>query len=301
MIDQIAAEVAKNESLGDYELHSLMTPSTGYDTVATKTLLTLVARQQRERVFVKISSSERLSHFLQEEAENLSTCRALGIQNIPQLLACGSIGGRYFMALKFVPWPRMHSRPSYLDAAMVKTKNWLAVLYDKTREQPVEAADLVRKAERYANPALEFFDLSDCLSMMERLAPRTAIPTFRVHGDFWHGNILVHGEEICVTDFAFSAPGEPPIDCIDLVCDYDPNILLDSRRLRKYSESLPFGNEDLPFFIAYSLIRKIGLKAKRRIELFEELVLRNLESSMDEISEVGVAKRVVRHYGSRLS
>jgi fructosamine-3-kinase len=294
-IHQIAAEVAQNESLSDYELHLLMTPFAGYDMVATKTLISLDSNGRRERIFVKISNSEKLSHFLQNEAESLNACKSLGIECIPRVLACGSIEGRYFLAQSFVPGRTMHSRQSYLNSALAKTKGWLAALYEKTRGPPVEPTELVRRASEYAKFALGVFDLDDCLALMEKLSPQSPIPTFRIHGDFWHGNILLQGEAgICVTDFAFSALGEPPIDSLDLICDYDASIFLEPGRLRTYSQYFPFSADSIQFLHLYALIRKIGLKVDRRRKLYEELLINDFEGSLNEISEVGVAKRFVR-------
>lgn len=300
MLDQIAAAVAENESLSDYELHVLMAPDGGYDKVATKTLLSLVSPQRTERVFVKISNSERLSGLLQNEANSLNACQDLGIEGIPKVLACGSIEDRYFLAQRFMPGSRMHSRPDYLDEAIARTKEWLAALYGKTKGPQVDSGDLIRRTKEHAKLASDFFDLGDCIDLLERLSPRTPIPTFRIHGDFWHGNILVDGTaRVCVTDFAFSAPGEPPIDHLDLISDYDPGIFLDAGRLFHYSGLLSTSTDELLFLHLYAQVRKIGLKVDRRKKLYEELLLNNLESSMNEIREVGVAKRVVRHLGTK--
>jgi len=292
MIDQIAATVAQNESLGDCEVRVLMIPFAGYDNVASKSLINLNARRRSERIFIKISNSQKLSRFLQGEADSLNACAALGIESIPKVLASGMIEGRYFIAERFVPGPKMHSSPSYLNTALSETKDWLAVLYERTRGEPVEPARLIRRAGEYAGLASGFFELGDCLGMMEKLSPQTPIPTHRIHGDFWHGNILLkRGGGVCVTDFAFSAPGEPPIDHLDLVCDYDTNVFLDPKRLRSYVGMFPIKVDELPFLLLYALIRKIGLKVERRKALYEELLLNDLESSMGEISEVGFAKR----------
>jgi fructosamine-3-kinase len=299
LIDQIAAAVAQKGALGDYELHVLTAPLTGYDTMASKVLVTLLARGRREKIFVKISNSERLSPFLQKEAESILACSALGIKGVPRVLAYGSIEGRYFLAQEYVAGTTMHGRPSYLDVAITKTKDWLAALYEKTRGTPVGSAELVRRGREYAKSASDFFDLTDCLALMERLSPHKPIPTFRIHGDFWHRNILLQGEEVYVTDFAFSAPGEPPIDYLNLMCDYDPNIFFDPNRLQNYSKLLPYDNAELLFLHIYALIRKIGLKVERRKMLYDELLINNLESSMNEIREVGVAKQVVRYCEAR--
>lgn len=156
MLEQIAAAVARNESLGEYELHVIMSPFAGYDTVATKTLVSLIARDRSERVFVKISNSERLSRFLQVEAESIDECSALGVKGIPRVLARGSIEGRYFLAQKYVPWSTLHGRLSYLDEAVTKTRGWLASLYEKTRRPLVEPAELIQRARDYAKPAMDF-------------------------------------------------------------------------------------------------------------------------------------------------
>jgi Ser/Thr protein kinase RdoA (MazF antagonist) len=136
---------------------------------------------------------------------------------------------------------------------------------------------------------------------MEKLSPGTQLPTSRVHGDFWHRNILLRGDEVIVTDFAFSSPREPPVDYLDLICDYDASIFLDAKRLQTYSKFLQLGEAEIPFLHLHALIRKIGLKVERRKTLYYELVLNNLESSMNEISEVGIAKRFVRSYEGRQS
>ena len=130
MIEEIAALVAKNEALGGYALRVLMAPGTGYDAAATKALVGLVTRQKEERIFVKISNSESLGGLLQNEAESINACNALGVRGVPRILASGSIGGRYFFAQKYVSGPSMHGRPSYLDAAIANTKDWVAELYD---------------------------------------------------------------------------------------------------------------------------------------------------------------------------
>ncbi|HEV2139117.1 MAG TPA: phosphotransferase [Nitrososphaerales archaeon] len=301
MIDQIAATVAENESLGDYDSHVLTAPTTGYDTVASKWVVNLVSRDRSEKIFVKISNSEGLSVLLQNETESIGAYYSLGMTGIPKVLACGFIEGRYFLAQRFVPGSTMHGRPSYLDVAVAKTKDWLAALYEKTRGPTVESAELIRRAKDYAWHASDFFDLADCLALMEKLSPKNPMPTFRIHGDFWHRNILLQGEEIFVTDFAFSTPGEPPIDYLDLICDYDPNIFLDPERLRNYTKLMPIDGKDLPFLHVYALIRKIGIKAQRRKMLYDELLLSNLEGSMNEIKEVGVAKQAVRYFESRQS
>jgi thiamine kinase-like enzyme len=299
LLEQIAATIAQNESFSNYDLHVLMTPIGGYDRIATKALIKLVAPTRTERVFVKICSSERLSRFLQSEAETLSAYSKLGIDGIPDVLASGSIEGRYYLAQRFVPGRTMHGRTGYLDEAVVRTKDWLTALHEKTQGPPVEADDLVRRARDQARTVSDFFDLGDCLALMERLSPRELIPTFRIHGDFWHRNILIRGQGgIWVTDFAFSAPGEPPTDLLDLISDYDPTVILDPARLMKYSGSLPVDYNAIPFLHLYSLVRKIGLKVDRRRHLHRELLINDLETSVNEISEVGIARRVVRHYKS---
>ena len=299
MIEQIAAVVAQNESIHEYEIHVSTAPLGGYDTVAAKSLVTIVAQGKSERVFVKISNSEKLSYFLQNEAESMDACAAMGIKGIPQILGCGFIEGRYFLAQRYVPGSTLPSRPGYLNTAMAKTKDWLGALGSKTSGHPVESAELVRRAREYAWRASDFFDLADCLGLMERLSPRNPIPTSRIHGDFWHRNILLQREEVYVTDFAFSAPDEPPIDYLDLISDYDSTIFLDAKRLQGFSKLIPIDDSDLLFLHVYAMIRKIGLKTERRKALYDELLLSNLEASMNEISEVGIAKQTVRNYENK--
>jgi fructosamine-3-kinase len=270
----------------------------GYDTVATKSVLSLVGKDRTVKVFVKISNSERLSHYLEVEAEGLSSCSKSGMRGVPQVLARGSIEGRYFLAQRYIPGPTMHGSRRYLDEALIRTRDWLSELYGKTRGSYIEPADLIRRARRYAETASDFFDLTDCVSFLEKLSPGGWVPTYRIHGDFWHRNILLSGDEVYVTDFAFSAAGEPPIDHLDLLSDYDPEIFLNPKQIARYSKDLPLEGNSILFLHLYSLLRKIGLKVERREELYGELLLNNLEGSLNEIREVGVAKRLVRRYES---
>lgn len=294
MIGEIAAQVAENESLGAHEVRVLMAPVAGYDAAATKAIVSLFARDRVEKVFVKISNSEKLGGLLQSEAESINACNALGVRGIPEVLASGSIEGRYFFAQRYIAGPSLHGRPGYLDSALAYAKDWVAELYAKSRGPAVEPAELLRRGRENAERASGFFDLDDCLELMERLSPGVPIPTCRIHGDLWHRNMLLHGKELYVTDFAFSAPAEPPIDLIDLVCDYDPDLFLEPKRVQRYSGSLQVDEAAIPFLHVYALVRKIGLKAERRKLLYDELLLNNLEKSMNEITEVGSAKQFVR-------
>ena len=125
---------------------------------------------------------------------------------------------------------------------------------------------LLKKVEAFCKTTAEYFPVADTIPVMERLAPSCDIPTAWVHGDFWHGNLIIDSRrKLWVTDFAFSAPDEPPIDILDLISDYEPWIFLSPERLKKYI--LPYIPKEINplFLVLYMLNRKMALKVREKV------------------------------------
>ena len=123
------------------------------------------------------------------------------------------------------------------DATYNLAKDWLSSILKSSRET-TRHGEILNRAKSSNAIISEFFPLSESIYHMEKLAPTCEIPTSWVHGDFCHGNLIIDfsNNKMWVTDFAFSAPDEIPIDVLDLVADYNyrPSFLLNSGRLSKY-------------------------------------------------------------------
>jgi len=296
MIEEVIELLASKLGLKEYKSRFFLIESGGYDMVTSKFTIVLTSKGLLQKFFTKISNSVNLSDYLKKESENLSLLNKYGVDGIPEVIANGNIGGRYFLVEKFIEGKRLSSSEP-LNNVYPAAETWLKDLYTKTETSEIEPSELLKRVEEYISSASEFFDFSNLLSLMEKTSPCEPLRSVVIHGDFWHGNMIRNKKgKIFLTDFALSAEREPPIDMIDLLADYDFKDLLDERRLSSHMSSFLPTSTDPVFFTLYSMVRKLAAKVKTRISLYDQYLVKDLDASMMEIREAGILKLLTQIY-----
>ncbi len=296
MIEEVIDLLASKLGLKEYKSRFFLIERGGYDMATSKFTIVLTSRGLSQKFFVKISNSVHLSDYLKKESENLNLLHKYGVNGIPEVIANGKIGERYFLAEKFIEGKRLGSSESF-NNVYTAADAWLKELYIKTESSEIQPDELLKRAEEHISCASEFFDLSNLLLLMEKTSPKEPIGGFMIHGDFWHGNMVrSKSEKIFLTDFALSAEKEPPIDMIDLLADYEFKSLLDRKRLRSYMSPYLPASIDPIFFTLYSMVRKLAAKVKIRLSLYDQYLIKDLDTSMMEIREAGILKLLTHLY-----
>lgn len=293
MIEEIGHMLAEKLELKDFDLQYTLPSFGGYDLVSSKVHIILTSSGNKHDFFLKLANSPALSSILLHEADSIVFLFERGIERIPKITLHGSFSGRYFIVEQYVKGKRMHSAPQYLSYAYERTRGWLQRLYERTLSSSTTPSELLKRAEQHISKCSGVVNLSDSLSSLQGLSVEEEIPLCTIHGDFWHGNMIVdeHGM-VTLTDFAMCSKDEPPVDYIDLVSDYNPSVLLDSSKLSIYRHSL-LSEHNQFFLIVYQLIRKISLKVQARLKLYDELLLEDIYDSLTEIRELAVLKYVL--------
>jgi fructosamine-3-kinase len=288
MIEEIIESLASSLEVKRYSSKFSLLHSGGYDIASTKLVITLSAAGRHERFFVKLSNSGFLSDRLKKEAENLIFLNSCEVGGVPKVVASGYLGDRYFLAERFITGERLPSSTPF-EAIYPAANDWLQNLYGKTETSNIHPKELLKRAEEYASYSSEFFDVNDLLPLMEDICPNEPIAGFMIHGDFWHGNMIMdrYGKLI-LTDFALASKREPPIDMIDLLADYNFQALLDRTKFARYSSSFLPVDTDPSFFILYATIRKLAEKVRARTDLYNQYLIKDLDAAMTEIREAGV-------------
>jgi len=296
MIEEVIELLASKLGLKEYKSRFFLIESGGYDMVTSKFTIVLTSKGLLQKFFTKISNSVNLSDYLKKESEILSLLNKYEVDGIPEVIANGNIGGRYFLVEKFIEGKRLGSSEP-LNNVYPAAETWLKDLYTKTETSEIEPSELLKRVEEYISSASEFFDFSNLLSLMEKTSPCEPLRSVVIHGDFWHGNMIRNKKgKIFLTDFALSAEREPPIDMIDLLADYDFKDLLDERRLSSHMSSFLPTSTDPVFFTLYSMVRKLAAKVKTRISLYDQYLVKDLDASMMEIREAGILKLLTQIY-----
>lgn len=299
MIEEVIELLASKLGLKEYKSRFFLIESGGYDMATSKFTIVLTSRGISEKFFAKISNSVHLSDYLKKESENLSLLNKYEVDGIPEAVASGNIGGRYFLIEKFIEGRRLGSSEP-LNNIYPAAEAWLKRLYNKTETSEIEPSELLKRVEGYISSASEFFDIDNLLSLMEKISPREPIRSFVIHGDFWHGNMIRNKEgRIFLTDFALSAEREPPVDMIDLLADYEFKDLLDEKKPSSSMSTFLPGSIDPVFFALYLMVRKLAAKVKTRIILYDQYLVKDLDSSMLEIREAGILKLLIQLYSKK--
>jgi fructosamine-3-kinase len=299
MIEEVIELLASKLKLKEYKSRFFLIESGGYDMATSKFTIVLTSRGFSEKFFTKISNSVHLSNYLKKESENLSLLNKYEVDGIPEAVASGNIGGRYFLVEKFIEGRRLGSSEQ-LNNIYPAAEAWLKGLYTKTETSKIEPSELLKRVEGYVSCASEFFDIDNLLSLMEKISPQEPLRSFVIHGDFWHGNMIRNKEgKIFLTDFALSAEREPPVDVIDLLADYEFRYLLDEEKLSSCMSTFLTDSTDPVFFALYSMVRKLAAKLETRIILYDQYLVKDLDSSMLEIREAGILKLLIQLYSKK--
>jgi hypothetical protein len=293
VIEAIAQLIAEKLELKNWSSRVLLMPM-GYDLLANKFTIEIKGPNVSKMFIVKVSSSYGLNDLVLQEADNIISLVKLGVKGIPAMILHGILDGRQFVVHEFIVGKKPRSSEGTFDEAYNITKEWLQILCSRTANKPIEPESLITKATSFNSIISEFFPFSESIHLMEKLAPICAIPTSWVHGDFWHGNLIIEpNKKLWVTDFAFSAEGEPPIDVLDLVSDYKPSLFFSPERLSAYTDRfIPKGINPL-FLVHYFLNRKIAMKVKSKKRLYDELLVLNLGEELTRIPEAGILHDVI--------
>lgn len=267
----------------------------GYDLLANKFVITIKSGEKAKKLMVKVSSSCSLKDLIQREANSIDSIVKAGVQGIPETILHGSFDDRYFIAQEFVEGKKPHSSSGTFDAAYQISSPWLSSLLSKTSTKEVDAERLLKKAQNFSKISSEFFPTIDAMFLMEKIAPSTGIPTSWVHGDFWHGNLLIDPNgKLWVTDFAFSAPDEPAIDVLDIISDYEPSIFISQERLMRYTRAFIPKDINPLFLVLYMLNRKMALKVNEKKRLYDELLVLDLSKELANIGEAAILQDLGR-------
>lgn len=295
MIKPITKLIAERLELKEWDTDVLIAPM-GYDPIANKFTLVIKGPDFSRKFIIKVSSSSNLNDLIRQEANSIASLTDMGIQGIPQMILHGMQDGRYFFTQEFISGTRPRSSEGTFDDAYNATREWLGSLSSRTGGKAIDATSLVKRAEAFNSIVSEFFPSSESIDFMEKLAPDSKIPTSWVHGDFCHGNLIIDPmKKLWVTDFAFSASDEPPIDILDLIADYryKPSFFFHQEQLSKYIGFF-IPNEINPLFLLlYFLNRKIAIKVKERKRLYDEILILNLDEEMSKIGEAGFLKELL--------
>jgi hypothetical protein len=285
--------IAERLELKNWSVRILLMPM-GYDLLANKFTLDLKSPSISKKFIVKVSSSANLNDLVLQEAENEASLVRLGVKGIPEMILHDDLDGRHFTVHEFISGNKPHSSDGTFDEAYNIAAEWLHTLHSRTADTPLEAESIVRKAESFNATLSEFFPFSESIHLMEKLAPSCEIPSSWAHGDFWHGNLVIDSyRKLWVTDFAFSAGGEPPIDVLDLVSDYNPSLFFSPERLSAYTEQFIPKEINPLFLVHYFLNRKIALKVKSKKRLYNELLVLNLGEELTRIGEAGILRDII--------
>ena len=295
MIQNVTRLIAEKLALGDKWTSQIMLKPMGYDLLTNKFTIAITSETgQTKKFIVKVSNGHNLNDLVQTEANNIESLLNLRVEGVPPLIAHGLLEGRYFIAQEFIVGRKPHSSKGTFDAAYELASPWLGSLLSKTQGKTIDAETILKRTEQFCKTTSEFFDVMDSTSLMEKLAPKCEIPTYWAHGDFWHGNMLVDMKgKVWVTDYAFSAPEEPPIDVLDFISDYEPWVFLSKEKLGKYTARFVPREINPLFLVLYLLNRKIALKVREKTRLYDELLSLNLSSELASVGEAGILRDII--------
>jgi len=293
MLKEISERVAQNLGFDKYTVGFIIKPMAGYDMFTSKFILTLSNKKVKERFMVKIVNSPAFIHYLQNEARSILRLQNMRIQGIPSIITCGMNDYRYYIVERFISGSRAHASTLAFKEMFGQVKSWILNVQNRTTVGYFDPRLLLSKAVRYSENITEFFDLNDAVYYMERKLPDTTVPLCTVHGDMWHGNILVDSKNIHLVDFALSSEAEPPIDILDFIADYQPSILLNAQALATLCKSLLPPNVDPIFLTFYSLLRRLSIRVTIAKKLYDQLLVFNLSTTLNEMKEAGLIKYIL--------
>ncbi len=297
MIHRIAAFVAEKEGLEDWSSSFILNPFQGGGSASTrKFILSLKAKNISSKFLIKVSTTQKLSQVVAQEAMVLDSLAELAIPGIPELILHANINGRYFLVQRFVNGVKIKKSGLSLESAIPIVENWLQNLYRKTRDGEIEVDELIKRADGQVAKISEFHNVTDALSIMDRSQPRVTIPTSLIHGDLNHLNVI-RGDGIWIVDFGLCSRREPPLDILDLIASYDPGVLTSKRKLDSFSSKV-LPRDVNPLFLAlYALIRGTALEIESKRSRFQELLFPNLEERILRMSVAKILHNVIKSYG----
>ncbi|MEM0117522.1 MAG: aminoglycoside phosphotransferase family protein [Conexivisphaerales archaeon] len=296
MIEVISQEIAIREGLNGPKTRFFLYPTGGYDLVSSKFAVSYRTSRGSAKYFVKISNSTKCSTYLRREAENIKVFLDRKTGHVPRIIADGYIGNRYYLVESFIDGHTLSSS-STVSRAYGLLKPWLTSPSLKTPGKKLIPEEFIKRTEKNLKVASEFFRFDGILQRMDRLSPDNEIQSSILHGDFWHGNILIDKNgDFHLIDFTLSSQDEPPVDLVNLIADLDPRMLLREDLMRPYFQTILPDTASITFFALYELTRKVALKIEVRKMLYEECLLQDLNASMAEIREAGMVKLLLSRF-----
>jgi hypothetical protein len=246
--------------------------------------------EKSETFLVKVGICPAFTGELQKEASNLLRLERLGILRIPSVVSSGYVDERYYFAERFIPASQIIISRSSFNIILPEVRKWLGELYVKTLFGHISSDALIKKTVNRLESISEFFDFAQAIYVMEATKPAIDVPTATIHGNLNNENILIHGSELFYTDFGFASDSEPPVDILDMIIHFNPNLLLDKHILNTAVSELIPNSIDPIFLSIYSLIRRLHLRIEILKKMYDQLLISNLETMLTEVREAGLLK-----------
>ena len=217
------------------------------DKTLTGAAIVQLSTSEGSRYCVKVAFSDSVSDEMAHEDLVVEDIRALLadspelLSRLPQNLASGRSGGRYFRIYRWLPGRsalELMYQPQRRDAVMDNAIRWMTKLHQTTMRGSLD----VGKVSHRAHDILEQFELQlRCAGgfakrIADYLRTRLSRQSCRVvfgHGDFWLGNVLYNPDNLDVRgviDWGSGDDAAPPLeDLLHILCHrkslisiYDP-------------------------------------------------------------------------------
>jgi hypothetical protein len=271
LIEEVIKDLIKHTGCNVTGRHIILSESPSLQ--SEHAFVTLQCRDRRYKFFVKMARTCRDSGRITHETEILLKLRDMRVESIPEVVLFGDCEGRAYLIENFVE--NSMGRHSSLSGSNVlsNTLEWMRRFYSQTKSGTLEPQILIHRAERVANLAKEFIDLTDALNVLDRSKPNAKIPAVCRHGDIDDVNFIPTNRGLVAIDFGFARFDEPPSE---------PYALVSPAKLEKHVKALNvlslFDEVDPFFFAIYENIIHLG----------EELVmLRELGENLEVINKIG--------------
>lgn len=208
------------------------------DPNAKMTVLLLPPGARRPTLAVKVATTEAAERVVDDEARVLAAVHRSAPHDvratIPRAIGLVEANGRRALVMTAVVGTPMTTtyhhwghtrRPGPVAVDFAAAGGWLARLQHATAgpRTPLEMDDGVRTLlmTRFASEPY-FEELDERLAAIHDSLHEARTPRTTVHGDFWHGNVLVVGEQVTgVVDWEGGAlEGEPVRDVVRFALAY---------------------------------------------------------------------------------
>ncbi|MGA2682174.1 MAG: hypothetical protein ABSF44_10295 [Candidatus Bathyarchaeia archaeon] len=289
MIEEVIKELIKHTGCTVAHCRTILSESPSLE--SEHAFVTLQCRDGRRKFFVKMARTCHDSGRILRETEILLKLRDIKVENIPEVVLFGDCEGRAYLIENFIENSVTGHSSLTSGNTLSNILAFLGSFYSQTKSGTIEPQELIHRAERIANFAHGFIDLTDALYVLDKSKPKAKIPAVCRHGDIADVNFILTSHGLVAIDFGFAKFDEPPSE---------PYVLVSPAKLKEHARYLDvlslFDDVDPLFFAMYENIIHLGEELAMLRELEEDLIVINKIGYFAPQAQIGNIEELKLYY-----